>query len=299
MRRFGIEVEYGFAPGVSDGERAVQFLRDAGLCQEYGMHGYMGHSDSGWIVKNDGSLHGRGAEMVSPPLDFDDPEQRGQVDRAIKALLDSGARTLAEAGIHIHVDCSDLDAKQVAAVARCFTKFEDLIYRIASSGWQSMRPGSGNYCPPMTDEQISKMARVRDEHSLAAAYFGNSSMGVTAGASHGHSARYCGINIHSWFYRKTIEFRVFNSSMNSERIQAYIALCIALVEDARRGKVRSTNKAYRLGGMKEGITKPNAAYHRLQQVVRYDAGMSLEDMKRLNKVWKDSVPQAKFARRSY
>jgi hypothetical protein len=48
--------------------------------------------------------------------------------------------------------------------------------------------------------------------------------------SHHDSARYCGVNLHSWFYRKTIEFRVFNSSLNPERVQGYIGMCMAMVQ---------------------------------------------------------------------
>jgi hypothetical protein len=85
-----------------------------------------------WTIKADGSV--QGGEMVSPVLEIDNPEHREQVTRAINAIKAAGARTDPSAGIHVHIDGSGMTAEQVGSVARIFTKFEDCIYRIASSG---------------------------------------------------------------------------------------------------------------------------------------------------------------------
>lgn len=284
-RKFGIEIEFG-----GSRQTVGDALNAAGLGGT--QHGYQGHSTTGWVVKFDGSVSG-GGEVVSPPLDFDDPNARAQVDRAITAMKAGGATTLSSAGIHVHIDATDLSPEQVAGVARVFAKFEDVIFRIASSGWQSMRPGASSYARPIPHSQTVRLAAAKDERQLATAWYGLARGDDHSyhARQHGHSSRYYGLNLHSWFYRRTIEFRVFNSSLNIERIQGYIALCVALVEDARRGNRRSVNKRYALGGMSAGTTKADNAFHRLLQVVRYDADMSVEDMKRLRKIWRDSVPQ--------
>lgn len=279
MRKFGIEVEC-----LVSRETSSAALAAAGLGGR--QHGYMGNSADEWVIKHDASI-GDGAEVVSPPLDFDNPEQRGQVNKAIAAIRSAGGRTDQRAGIHVHVDASDLTPEQVAMVARTFTKFEDIIYRIATSGWRTLRPGGRTYCRPLTDEQVRRIAKAKSHDQLVQGYYGRRVVHF----DHGASERYYGLNLHSWFYRGTIEFRIFNSSLNADRIQAYIAMCVALVEDARRGNRRSVNKAYRLGGMAAGTTNEKNAYHRFQQVVRYDAGMDLADYKLMNKCWKDSSPQ--------
>lgn len=291
-RLFGVEIEYGARGNADVPLRVRTELAAAGLMAGTGRHGYAGHDNHYWVEKMDGSVPG--GEVVSPPLDFDDEDQRAQVDRAVAAMVRAGAVTDPSAGIHIHVDARDLTAEQVAAVGRLFAKFEDLIYAIAASGWQTVRSGGmATYCRPLTEDQIQGFTRVKSNRQLERAYYGRV---MNGSAGHGHGARYCGINIHSWFFRGTIEFRVFNSSLNSERIQAYIALCVALVQDARNGKKRSVNKAYRLGGMHAGTTNPKNAYHRLQQILRYEVGISMKDYKRINKVWKDSRPQARPVR---
>jgi hypothetical protein len=182
----------------------------------------------------------------------------------------------------------------VAAVARVFTKFEDCIYRVASSGWQTIRPGANTYAKPLTPEQIKQIAKAKTIEKVSAAYYGTDSQSAAyRHTTHHDSARYYGLNLHSWFYRKTIEFRVFNSSLNPERVQGYIGMCMAIVQDARNGFRRSVNKRYALGDMAAGRAEEKAARHRFLQVLRYDGGMALEDMERLTKIWRDSKPQTR------
>jgi hypothetical protein len=285
MAKFGLEVEYG-----GPIPQVLTELREAQLTSHTGQHGYSGHSMTEWVVKYDASVS-NGGEMVSPPLVFEDPDQRAQVNRAVAALKAGGGRTDSRAGIHVHIDASDLSAEQLAMVGRTFYKFQDVLWRLASSGWRTMRPGSTTFCRPLTDTQAQAFAKVKSEGQLIRAYYGRDMRDPRQQLGHGDSSRYYGLNLHSWFYRGTIEFRIFNSSVNADRIQAYIALCHALVEDARRGNKRSVNKTFPIGAMARGEVTEKAAYHRFQQVMRYEAGMDLADYKLMNRCWKDSVPQ--------
>lgn len=289
MRKFGVEIEFG-----GDRQAAINAIREAGLSSATRQHGYQGHSQTEWVVKQDGSVSG-GGELVGPPLDFDNPEHREQVTTAVNALRAAGCTTDSQAGIHVHIDTTGLTVEHIAAVARVYTKFEDVLYRVASSGWRSVRSGAWTYAKPLTQTQVTALAKCKTESALLRAYYGSDEHSARARAAyHGDGARYYGLNLHSWFYRKTIEFRIFNSSLNPERIQGYIAICVALVEDARRGNRRSINKAYRLGDMAAGSAREEAALHRFLQVLRYEAGMSAEDMKRVRRIWKDSTPQQRF-----
>lgn len=286
MRRFGIEIEFG-----GDMRAAARALQDAGLGDGV-LYPYNRNAPAPyWTIKSDGSV-ASGGEMVSPVLDIDDPESRGQVTRAIQALRAAGATTDRSAGIHVHIDGTTLTPVEVAAVARVFTKFEDCIYRVASSGWETIRAGANNYAKPMTPEMVTRLAKAKTVQQVSTGYYGSASSEYRHTAHHDH-ARYFGLNLHSWFYRKTIEFRVFNSSLNPERVQGYIGMCMAIVQDARNGFRRSVNKRYALGDMASGAANEAAARHRFLQVLRYDGGMALEDMERLTKIWKDSKPQTR------
>jgi hypothetical protein len=125
------------------------------------------------------------------------------------------------------------------------------------------------------------------------AYYGESwnHYGEAITRDHGNGARYCGLNLHSHFYRRTVEFRIFNSSLNPMRIQTYIAICHALMMDAKTGKKRSINKSMTVGSMASGALAEDKALFQFLTVIRYNAGMSLQDYRNVKKIWKDSRPQ--------
>lgn len=303
MKKFGLEVEF-----IGSTTAAIRSLRAAGLEVVDGSHSHLGFSETAWTVKRDGSVgyqcNVSGGEMVSPPLDFTDPAQRAQVTTAVQALQDSGATTHHTAGIHVHIEAKHesgipMTAKEIAAVVRFTYKFEDAIYRIASSGWATIRGGARTYAQPIPENTARAIMDVRTMEELEAVWDGEQdgrnrvSRHVTA-----MQDRYTATNLRSYFMRGTIEFRYFNSSVNPERVQAYIALCMAIVDDARNGFSRSVKKSYRVGSMLNGTVSEDALFLRLQQILRSNSRdtkvcMSTEDWKRLRKLcWgKGSKPQ--------
>jgi hypothetical protein len=287
VRTVGIEIEYH-----GDNQAVIAAIREAGLSRRSSLHSYFGSSQDEWIVKPDGSVS-NGGELVSPPLDFDDPAQREQINTAVRALRSVGCYPSDQTGIHVHVGCLDFGPKELVAVVKNFYKYEDIIYRLASSGWRTVRSGATRYAPPLSEARARTIASAKTLPKIMEAWYGGP--GRDYSSSHGHGSRYCGLNLHSWFYRQTVEFRVFNGSMNEERVQAYVAMCVALIQDARIGNSRSINAAYRLGSMRDGSLNEKNAWHRFLQVLRYEAGMSKEDMALLQACWKDSRPQARFS----
>src|SRR5438034_68776 len=43
--------------------------------------------------------------------------------------------------------------------------------------------------------------------------------------------RYRGINLQKFCSHQTVEFRIFNSSVNPDRVLAYVALCVGTIQD--------------------------------------------------------------------
>ena len=50
--------------------------------------------------------------------------------------------------------------------------------------------------------------------------------------SHYNDSRYYALNLHSMFYRGTVEFRCFNSTLDSGLAAAYVNLCLAMSAQA-------------------------------------------------------------------
>lgn len=286
-------------------DEAIAELLSAGISVEDRRNHHYGFSQTKWRLKYDASVQG-GGELVSPPLDFDDPEQRGQVTKAVQALQDAECRPDRRAGIHVHIeakhaDGTPMDGKQLAAVCRFFYKFEDALYRIASSGWASIRPGARSYAKPIPDAVAQRIMKVRTVQELSNVWDGltHSGRSISGGgpAYRRELDRYYALNFRAFFTHGTIEFRCFNSSTNPRRVQAYIALCMAIVEDARNGYSRSVKKCYPLGAMASGQVSENALLLRLQQVLTTESTdtkrvMSKEDWKSIRWIWtKDSRSQ--------
>lgn len=296
-RRFGIEVEF-----VGNVSELIEEIRLAGLSTRTSRHSYMGHSDTEWIVKLDGSVSG-GGELVSPPLDFDDPAQREQVTTALQAMQRAGCKPDHSAGLHVHVEATDLDARKVAAVGRSFIKHEDAIYRVASSGWRTIRRAAQTYAKPIANDQKRPLSRVKTSGDLRKVWYGTAQEGYHT-SSHGHASRYCGLNIHSWFLRGTVEFRVFNSTVNPSRAQFYIAMSVAMVQAARDGHTSAIGTAKPLGTMaatfvgegdEDRARTEKKVFDSLGGFLRYAGGMSLDDLALYRRFWADSTPQRQFA----
>lgn len=307
MRKFGLEIEIGT---LHTAAQLIAMLAEVGVTCEDLSHTHQGHSNRNWMVKYDGSLHNlrdaegrnlKGYEFVSPPLDFDDPAQRGQVD-LVASVLERTCTPVQQGGIHVHIeavndDGSQMSGRQVGSVVRFFHKFEDAIYRIASSGWAELRPGARTYAKSIPEAAVQAICKARTSADVRAVWDGNYNRNDRDIWNGGQLDRYFAVNLRSYFMRNTIEFRCFNSTVNGKRMQAYIALSMAMVQDARHGHARYTKKNYPLGSMHSGAVTEQALMLRLQQVLR-SAGrdthvlMSAEDWKNLRKTcWRDSVPQ--------
>lgn len=288
-RKFGIEIEFMYdsrrsgwgSNDTPDAMRLLAELRNQGLRVMDRRTTHLGSSSTEWVLKRDGSVGG-GGELVSPHLDFDNTDHREQVNKAFDALIAAGCNADDRAGVHVHVECADFTPKQLAAVARFTYKFEDAIFRIASSGWTRLR--SLQWCAPLPENVAHLAMRIRTAEDLNRDWYRNGSF-----------SRYHMLNIHAWFRHGTLEFRVFNSTMNAKRAQAYIALAVTIVDDARKGYNRQTKTHYPLGWMamkdEAGEDGSGKLFLRLQQVLRYESEMSVSDWKNILWAWNDSAPQ--------
>lgn len=296
MRTFGVEIEFK-----GDLGRALESLRHAGLEVQDSRHTHdTGVAPAGWCIKRDGSVS-RGGELTSPVLDFDSESDREDLRTAVLALQAADAETDTSCGIHVHIGATDADGtpfsgRQIAAVVRFVYKFEDAIYRVASSGWQSLRPGARTYAKPIPEAVARAIMKARTAEDVLDVWDGNirqSRYGFYAP----YLDRYMALNLRSYWIRGTIEFRHFNSSLNPTRIWTYIAFCNAIMEDARMGHSRQVATNYPLGSMKDGRVKEDALMLRLQQVLTQEDKdthriMAKEDWKNFRKLlWKGSVPQ--------
>lgn len=185
-----------------------------------------------WVIKTDCSFcNGYGGEVNSPFWRWEDASSMSDSLKAVLGWLkDNECSTARGAGIHVNIsyDYKNNDSeyalhwnwRTIRNVVRLFVKYEDVLYRLASSGWQSHRGKDDNYkyCKPLT-----RYTKLRDY------IFENASMDDF---SRCHADKYWGLNLETWWSRNTMEFRLFNDSLDYRRIMLYTKLSVYLVATA-------------------------------------------------------------------
>jgi hypothetical protein len=179
-----------------------------------------------WQVMRDSSVSGdyhHQGEVVTPVLRYEDLETLQNVVRAVRAC---GAKVDESCGIHIHVGAQSLTASQIANVAKMVYQQEALI----SPALQIASGREYRYAKRVSAAFLERLRNTPPQtmDDLNRAWFGH----FNPTPQHYDESRYHGLNLHSVWYRGTIEFRWFNSTLHAGKVKAYVQLCLKLVAKA-------------------------------------------------------------------
>lgn len=238
----GVEIEGSNAKGATGnrtGNLLARNLNNAGLSYHGEMTGY--HSGSGHRrykvhVERDGSVDW---EMVIGTINMGDPNDVTILDSAVKTvrgmIRNGEARLDMRAGLHIHVEAARVGLVGAYNLYRYYMHTEDFLYRLGAAKWPFHRAilgGRGH--PEKNPEAIGKL-------QFARTFTGNRYYGLSFD---NYFARYftqcqCGARQYGMFEectcdlgKCTFEFRLFNTTANTTKVHAYLALCQALVAKA-------------------------------------------------------------------
>lgn len=187
-----------------------------------------------WIVERDASVDhiagGEPCEFVTPICHYEDIEL---IQECVRALRKAGAKVNVSCGIHIHVDGSNHTAKSLKNLAFTFKAKQDLLYKALKT--QQRRLNS--YCQPLNDQLINNIKKVKklDSQTLRDAWYGTYAPYGDRGR-HYNDSRYHALNLHSIWYRGTVEFRLFEATLHAGEIRAYINLALAMSAAAINAK---------------------------------------------------------------
>lgn len=192
-----------------------------------------------WIVERDASIveinGGEKCEFVSPKCYYEDIEK---VQECIRALRRAGAKVNSSCGIHIHVDGSNHNAQSLKNLAFSFRAKEDLIFKAVGT----QRSRLGRWCKPIDDALINRIKGIKklDSDKLKDAWYDEYAPYSDRDA-HYNQSRYHALNLHSMWYRGTVEFRLFEASLHAGEVRAYINLCLAMSAQAINSKRASAD----------------------------------------------------------
>lgn len=197
-----------------------------------------------WKIMRDGSIETldekKKVELVTPILKYED---LNTLQRIIRALRLAGAKKNKSCGIHIHIGAEKFTATSLKNLANIFAAHEDLIYKALQVDGKHRNV---DYCKK-TDKWFLKdlnKKKINDLDDVARAwYMEDNNPYELEIRKHRHydKSRYHGLNLHAFWQKGTVEFRVFNSTLQANRITAYIQFCLALAAQALTQK-RATYK---------------------------------------------------------
>ena len=163
-------------------------------------------------------------EFVTPPLNYSDIEL---LQNIIRKLRENGAKAHSSCGIHIHVDGANHTAVSLRRLVNFMTARQDLIYEALQIGDRE-----SNWCHKLNKTLLDAMKKDKNltKEKAEEIWYSRANDGYCGGIDHQHynSTRYHGVNLHSFFTKGTVEFRLFNSTLHAGKIKAYIQLCLAV-----------------------------------------------------------------------
>lgn len=192
-----------------------------------------------WTIERDSSVNtqngGEQCEFVTPKCNYDDIPT---VQECVRVLRRAGAKVDSSCGLHIHIDGANHTPKSLKNLLFTFRAKEDLIFKAV--GTQQSR--LGRWCKPIDDELIDKVKKLTtvDNSSLHDAWY-DTYGGNYGTTQHYHNSRYHALNLHSLWYRGTVEFRLFEATLHAGEIRAYITLCLAMSAQAINAKRASAD----------------------------------------------------------
>lgn len=163
-------------------------------------------------------------EFVTPPLNYSDIEL---LQNIIRKLRENGAKAHSSCGIHIHVDGANHTAVSLRRLVNFMTARQDLIYEAIQIGDRE-----SNWCHKLNKTLLDAMKKDKNltKEKAEEIWYSRANDGYCGGIDHQHynSTRYHGVNLHSFFTKGTVEFRLFNSTLHAGKIKAYIQFCLAV-----------------------------------------------------------------------
>lgn len=162
-------------------------------------------------------------EVVTPVLQYEDIEDLQQI---VRELVAKGALANKSCGIHIHVDGAKHTPETLTRLLTFAIGRQDLFYEALQN------EDRARWCRKINRKLLSALKHDTEKtrSSIERIWYSAVNDGYCGGIDHQHynSTRYHGINLHAFFTKGTVEFRLFNGTTHAGKIKAYIQFCLAM-----------------------------------------------------------------------
>lgn len=174
-------------------------------------------------------------EMVTPILRYSDIEL---LQELVRELRRAGGRVNDSTGLHIHVGGESFTPQHLRSLINIFTAKEDLLVQALN-----IEPARQNYCKKVNQQMVEVInkRKPRTLEEFSRIWYREQHAESTRN-QHYNTSRYHMLNLHSQFYRGTIEYRLFNSTLHAGKVKAYIQMVLAITAQAQTVKYASPIK---------------------------------------------------------
>lgn len=240
IRLVGVEIEGANGDGMVDlqgGQLLAESLYAQGISRNLSIGGY--HSGGRGLVhvERDSSVDW---ELVIGPINVAYPEHVDILNKSVKVvrgLINSKTLKLdMRAGLHVHVGADRVPFHNAYNLHKLYMYMEDFLYRFGAAKWPYHRSINRR-----GRDQAGKSPNTEGKLNFARTFSGQRYYGLSFD---NYFARYfeqceCGARTYGLFDectcdlgKCTFEFRLFNTTANTVKLHAYLAMCQALVAKA-------------------------------------------------------------------
>ena len=163
-------------------------------------------------------------EINSPVLEYSEMKKLQQV---VRALRQAGAVVNSSCGMHVHVDAANHTPQSLKNALTIMYSKEDILFKALKVNENRVQRWCQKVREPML-EKIRKMPTDLTMEQLKQQWYG----GTDESRMHYSWTRYYALNLHSVFYRGTLEWRCFESTLHAGKVRANITLALAISAQA-------------------------------------------------------------------
>ena len=172
----------------------------------------------------------RQVEMVTPKLTY---AELPKLQECVRRVRKAGAKVNKSCGIHVHVDASNHNRQSLKNLIGSMYSKEDILFKAlqvneerAAQWCQKVREPMLRQARTLSSDETTDLTELEDIW-----YEGFEENGRDR-HHHYNRSRYYALNLHSTFYRGTVEWRCFNSTLHAGKVAAYVNLCLAISAQA-------------------------------------------------------------------
>ena len=164
-------------------------------------------------------------EMNSPKLEY---SEMGKLQEVVRALRHAGAVVNTSCGMHVHVDASKHTAQSLKNALSIMYSKEDILFKALKVNPNRVQ----RWCKKVKEEKLERIRKLpsgADMRQMRDLWYSDTD---DEPSYHYNETRYYALNLHSVFYRGTLEWRCFESTLHAGKVRANITLALAISAQA-------------------------------------------------------------------